>query len=421
MTQTLRLPVLAAALLSGAAFAQGLSGTWTAKDVTITLSQSEDQIEGSLVTDRKNIPIAGVVEGNQAFGEVTGPNGSMPFTLTLTGQAMKFQMTGPDGKALTFFLKRSKGGAAAAPAPAPEHGAQAAPPAQPAAPALPEKGAVAGAKGGLWKNDTEGWSVNGPPGWKGGEQKDGSILLGHDTEWGILRIAHQIGTRLEDARAQGENGFTFEGVMFTPTAPLAQLRVKAGTALAGTYEGQTLKGPYRIHNVALQGPLGILVLSGMAPVSNYGKMTQNVEAMAASATFFKGKAGIAVQHVAGRWWHWHGSSSVSYGTNGNSSFLSSEKKLWLCSDGRFSRAGSFSADVTTNSAWGTANTSGARDSSADGRWTAIGTPQAGKIIVTLNNGTREEMGYQVAAQGDKWQMYIDGTGYLISNDLGGCQ
>ena len=413
---TRRAALLAAVLsFSGTAYAQGFAGTWTAKDVTVTLTQEEDQVSGTIATDRKNISFAGVAEGNQAFGEVVGPNGSMPFTLTLTGQAMKFEMTPPEGKGLTFFLKRSKAGA-----PPPTNAAPT-PPAPPEPAALPGKAPVPPAgKGGQWKNENEGWSLNSPAGWKGSQQKDGSILLGHDSEFGILRIAHMLGTKLEEARAQGENGFTLEGVMFTLTAPFAPLRVKAGPAIAGTYEGQTMKGPFRVRSVVLQGQNGTLVLSGMAPVSNYGKMTQNVDSMAASVTFFKGTAGNAMQHVAGRWWHWHGSSSGTYTSVGSASSFSSEKKLWLCRDGRFSRAGEFSASASSRTTQSVAGIDGHGTSGSDGRWTAVGTPQAGKIIVTLDNGAREELPYQAGVQGDKFEMYIDGVGYYRKDDIGGC-
>jgi hypothetical protein len=196
--------------------------------------------------------------------------------------------------------------------------------------------------------------------------------------------------------------------------------VKAGPALAGTYEGQTMKGPFRVRSVALQGQNGTLVISGMAPVSSYGKMSQHVDSVAASVTFFKGRAGNAMRHVAGRWWHWRGSSSTTYGSHGGHSGYSVEKKLWLCPDGRFSRGGESSIDVTTRTPQSTASASHIGQSGSNGRWTAIGTPQAGKIIVTLDHGAREELGYQVPAQGGEWQIYIDGTGYLISNDIGGC-
>jgi len=53
---------------------------------------------------------------------------------------------------------------------------------------------------------------------------------------------------------------------------------------------------------------------------------------------------------------------------------------------------------------------GNRQTSGDGRWTALGTAQAGKIIVTLDDGSREELPYQAGAQGDKWPLSIDGTG-----------
>lgn len=400
----LRLPAVLL-LLSGGAYAQGFAGTWTAKDVTITITQSEDQIEGTLATDRKQIELAGVVDGNEATGEVNAPNGTASFTMSLAGQALKFQMTGPDGKGVKFFLKRSKG----APAPAPS------------VPSAPTGPAPSAAAGGQWKNENEGWSLHAPPGWKGGEQKDGAVALGHDTEWGVLRISHELGARLEEVRARGENGFTLEGVAFTPTAPVAPLRVKAGPALEADYQGQSMQGPMRIHIVALQGPVGVLSITGMAQAQGFEKLAQHTQAMAASVSFFKAKIGNAMQVVAGRWWHWHGSSNINYGSNSTSSSLSSEKKLWLCPDGRFSRWGEFSVDVSTRSdTYGSAGAGRASNNASDGRWTAIGTAQAGKIIVTFQDGSRQELPYQVGAKGDKWQLYVDGVGYLVANDIGGC-
>jgi len=406
-------------LLSGSAFAQGFAGTWTAKDVTISLTQSEDQIEGTITTDRKQIEIAGVVDGNEATGEVNAPNGTASFTMSLAGQALKFQMTGPDGKAVKFFLKRSKGAPPPAPAPAPAPGPA---PMQGMAPGQAPAGtAPSGAAAGRWWNDDEGWSLHAPPGWKGGIQKDGSVMLGNDTEWGLLRVNHELGAKLEEVRARGEGGFALEGVQFTLTSAISPLKVKAGPAIEADYQGQSAQGPMRVHTVALQAPAGVLFVTGMAPGGNFGKLAQHTQAMAASVSFSKPRIGNAMRVVAGRWWHWHGSSSVGYGPNSNSSYLSSEKKLWLCADGRFSRQGEFSVDSTVKSeAFGNSYANANSNSNADGRWTAVGTPQAGKIIVTFQDGSRQELPYQVPAQGDKWQLYVDGVGYLVSNDIGGC-
>src|SRR6185436_10985784 len=167
----------------------------------------------------------------------------------------------------------------------------------------------------------------------------------------------------------------------------------------------------RVHNVALQGPAGILLISAMAPAAQFGKLAQHTEAMAASVMLFKPKIGEGNQAIAGRWWHWHGSSNSGYGNNGTSSYVSSEKKIWLCRDGRFSRRNDFNADLTTRTDQSTTSTTGNRQGGGDGRWTTMGGAQAGKIIVTYDDGSREELPYQVAGPGDKWQLYIDGTGY----------
>jgi len=402
-------------LLSGGAFAQGFAGTWTAKDVTITLTQSEDQISGAIVTDRKQIEIGGVVDGNEATGEVNAPNGTASFTMSLAGQALKFQMTGPDGKTVKFFLKRSKGAPTPTPAPEPRQEKMPAPPPPPTGTTPP------GAAAGRWWSDDEGWSLHAPPGWKGGFQKDGSVMLGHDTELGLLRINHELGSKLEDVRARGEGGFALEGVQFTLTSAITPLKVKAGPAFEADYQGQSMQGPMRVHTVALQAPAGVLFVTGMAPGASFGKLAQHTQAMAASVAFSKPRIGNAMRVVAGRWWHWHGSSSVGYGNNSSSTYLSSEKKLWLCPDGRFSRQGQFSVDSTVKSeTFGNSYANANNNSNADGRWTAVGTPQAGKIIVTFQDGSRQELPYQAPAPGDKFELYVDGVGYLRSNDIGGC-
>jgi hypothetical protein len=411
-------------LLTGVVHASNLSGTWTAEGVTVTLTQSSDQVSGTLVTDRKSASIGGVAEGNSVFGELSGPQGSIPLTLTLTGATLKLELTADGAKPQVFFLKRS--GAAAARAAATPPAARVTPtPAPP--PDVPKAGAgpaPAAATGGVWKNATEGWTLRAPAGWKGSEAPDGAVNLGHDKEHGILRITHVLGQTLQGIQRDYGSGFTLEQVAFSLAGPVSSLKVKAGPALTASFTGMSAVGEMRVHAAAVQGPLGTVLISGIAPAANFGRMATHVESMAASVVFTRAKVQNTMQLVAGTWWHWKGSSSTTYGSNSSYVGYSSEKKLWLCPDGRFSRSGSFSVDASTRSENADAIRYGsaARNSAdaSEGRWTAVGTRDSGVVSVTLSDGSTQRLPYRRAAPGDEWQIYFDGFGYAFDKGMGGC-
>ncbi len=93
---------------------------------------------------------------------------------------------------------------------------------------------------------------------------------------------------------------------------------------------------------------------------------------------------------------------------------STERKMMLCPDGRFFRSSEsgYSGVLkdgggTQTGAWGTAN-----QSSGSGRWSVQGSQQQGIIVLSANDGSRNQLQYQ--ATGEKGCFTFNGVKHCVS-------
>ena len=235
-----------------------------------------------------------------------------------------------------------------------------------------------------------------PPNWKVGERQ-GILLLGSDTEAGLMIIRSARKTTLEQLSAEYGEGMQEEGLQLMPVGQPENFPAGANRGLAGEMAGVAQDGA-RIHArvVAVASPFGdAAVAMGMTTEEKYAGLRPRVESLASSFQFSQPQAAPILEAIAGQYYY---ISASSYG--------SSERYINMCSDGRFS---SQSGTYSTGGA-GTAYGEGGQSA----QWTAEGDENQGVIIVTYPNGKTERHQYQrsgsdLIVNGRKFARYGDGS------------
>ncbi len=270
----------------------------------------------------------------------------------------------------------------------------AAAPAPTAAPATP--GAVAG----RWTHPFWGLDLSLPPGWKAAE-RDGVVLLGSDTEAGLI-VVRFMPTADRQMLATGYNqGLQEDGVRLAPTTAIEEFAAGANRGLAGELGGMAQNGTRLSARV-----IGVLTAFGDAAIflgvttpEKYAQLKPRVEALAAGASFTKPKIPPANLTVAGQYYY------IFMSTSGSS--YSREDSLSLCGNGMFRRKGEMSG--SQGYAWGVATAN-----QYAGSWSADGDGQSGTITLTYRNGGAERLRYQksgldIVLNGKKYGRFGDGS------------
>ena len=259
---------------------------------------------------------------------------------------------------------------------------------------------VSGPSGGGSRKDYEPWGLSFvvPPGWKVGERQ-GLLLMGSDTEAGLIILRLARGATLQQLVQDYGEGMEEEGLQLMPTMQARDFPAGQNPAVAGELSGTAQDGAkIRARAVAVASPFGdAAVVLGMTTEEKYAGLKPRVEAVAASFAFRRPKAAPVLEAIAGQWF------SIS-----SSSLGSSERYLNLCSDGRFSE----SSDIYSS---GSAGTAYGEDGGATARWTADGNENQGTVTVTYPNGRTSQFQYQRSGGG----LYVGGNKYARYGD-GSC-
>jgi hypothetical protein len=231
-------------------------------------------------------------------------------------------------------------------------------------------------RGSRYSHEKWGLSFATPPGWKVGERQ-GVLLLGCDTEAGLIIIRLARRTSLEQLVQDYGEGMQEEGLQLMPATEAQEFPAGQNRAMAGELAGMAQDGArIRARAVAVASPFGdAAVVLGMTTEEKYAGLKPRVESIAASFRFTQPQAAPVPEFLAGQYYY---ISTSSYG--------STERYIDMCSDGRFSsRTGTYST--------GDAGTSyGEGGQSA--QWTAEGDESQGVIIVTNPNGETERYEYR---------------------------
>jgi len=339
---------------AGAAQPGAFAGTWVADGATLEVQEQGGQVAGTVRGAGAQGSLQGVVQGAQLVGTITMSDGSSGnFVATIDGARLSISVNGSQ----PFVFAR---GAAAEPSLASlvQQQVAAAPPGQPApapAPASAPAGAappLAGrpATGERVYDQYKGWEIKKPPGWKHGV-REGVVVLGHDTEPGLILVGYQPGLSFEQAAAAVEAEIRKLGGAQVGAARAAS--VKAGRALvvetSGVANGTTIHG----RAVAVAGPSGMLVVLGLTTPDKIAGLRPRIDAIAMAARFFTPERGN-VQLVSGCFRKSSGSTAVWV-----------ETTLYFDGAGRFSKNG-FVAASSTDSVGRRTGTSATLDSKGDG-------------------------------------------------------
>jgi hypothetical protein len=261
---------------------------------------------------------------------------------------------------------------------------------------IPGPGAAGGARGPRYNQEKWGLSFAVPANWKVGERQ-GLLLLGSDTEAGLIVIRLVRRTSLEQLVQDYGEGMQEEGLQLMPTTEAQEFPAVRNRAMAGELEGTAQDGArIRARTVAVASQFGdAAVVFGMTTEEKYSGLKPRVESIASSVQFTQPQAAPVLEFLAGQYYY---ISASSYG--------SSERYINMCSDGRFSsQSGTYSSGAA-----GTAYGEGGETA----QWTAEGDESQGVIIVTNPDGTLERYPYQrsgsdLIVNGRTFARYGDGS------------
>ncbi|MBZ5514514.1 MAG: hypothetical protein LAN62_06675 [Acidobacteriia bacterium] len=258
-------------------------------------------------------------------------------------------------------------------------------------------GASSGARGSRFNHDKWGVSFTVPPGWKVGERQ-GLLLMGSDTEAGLILIRLARRTSLEQLAQDYGEGMQEQGLQLTPTMEAREFPAGRNRAVAGELAGTAQDGAQiRARAVAVASPFGdAAVVLGMTTEEKYSGLKPRVESIASSFQFTQPQAPPVLEAIAGQWYYFS-----------SSSFGSSERYLNLCSDGRFSENSSIYSSGSAGTAYG-------EGGGGTAQWTADGNENQGTITVTYPNGETSQFQYQRSGGGlyvgdRKYARYGDGS------------
>jgi hypothetical protein len=258
------------------------------------------------------------------------------------------------------------------------------------------RGPSGAAQGRRFNYEKWGLSFLIPGDWKLGE-RGGALLLGSDTEAGLMIIRFLRRTNLHTLAEGYQEGMQEEGLQLTPTTQPENFSAGGNQGLAGELAGMAQDGArIRARAVGVASPFGdAAVILGLTTEEKYAGLKPRVDALASTFSFAAPQAAPVPEFLAGQYYY---ISTSSYG--------SSERYINMCSDGRFSsQSGTYSS--------GAAGT-GYGEGGQSAQWTAEGNESQGVIIVTYPNGQTERHEYRrsgsdLIVNGRKFARYGDGS------------
>jgi hypothetical protein len=286
-----------------------------------------------------------------------------------------------------------------APLPSPEHATNPAKAGRAETPAPAPAG-----KGTPFSKESWGVSLTIPAGWRGAE-KDGNLLIGGESEAGLIIVRFVAKLTREAMLAEYGRGLQEGGMNLMPVAPALDYRTPGAKGVAGELTGMGPNGAsYRGRAIGLLSRFGgALVVLGLTSAEQYPTLKARTEALAQSVSFTAPKMPKGADVLAGRYEFFYISPNGGY---------SRQSKIILCSDGRFSKggemagSGKFGSETPTN--WGAAT-----NHNNDGTWSSQGDALAGTITLTYGSGQSEILEYRVSQ--DPKDRSVHGPGVTIGS------
>jgi hypothetical protein len=272
--------------------------------------------------------------------------------------------------------------------------------------------------------DHEGWQVRTPARWKLAVQ-GARVLFGSDTEAGLIVVWFAPDVTYEQMESQAATGAAQMGMSLA--GPAISDEMKGGRALVTELLGTAPDGTrMRGRAVGVAGSAGVVAVVGLTTPEKFDVLRQRVDAVARSVSFFTPKRSPAMHHLAGAWWHYHGTNT---GSGGNTASSSYERTIVLCSNGSFFDSDESNIAVNTETktaagstdAWGNpvdkivGSSNRNRADSGNGRWVAVGDDMNGNLELRFDNGNVERHAYVFKKRGGG-DIELDGRWYGWSPD-----
>jgi len=231
-------------------------------------------------------------------------------------------------------------------------------------------------------------------------EREGLLLLGSNSEAGLIVVRFARSTNRQMMLAEYSKGYTEEGITLTPATRAEDFAGGANRGVAGELAGYARdRSKLRARVIGIQSQFGdAAILMGLTTDEKYPALKSRVDEIASGMQFSAPRIPPANQTVAGNYYYIYVSTS-----GGN---YSREDKLMLCANGMFSRGG----EMYGSGRNGTAATANANA----GSWTADGDGMNGTITLTYRNGRTESMRYQksgpdIVLNGKKYGRNGDGN------------
>lgn len=231
-----------------------------------------------------------------------------------------------------------------------------------------------------WKKEAWGLELRVPAAWRSAEQ-NGVLLLGSDTEAGLIVVRHLPKTTKAELSAGYQAGVRESGVALEPSGEPTERKAPGGTALSGELSGSAADGSaLKAQSIAVLSRFGgAAVVFGLTDEAHFEGIRPRVVAIAESIRFSEPKRAKGAEVLSGRFEYVYVSKTGSY---------SREAKITLCADGRFSKGGELAGSGAAGAAVTAHNN--------QGTWSAEGDGESGQLTLVYGNGATETLPYRVS-------------------------
>lgn len=148
-----------------------------------------------------------------------------------------------------------------------------------------------------YRVEAQGWELTIPSGWKHSEQ-GGRLLLGSDTEAGLIIAWFAPGATWEQMKTDAANGIQDPSVQLSPLGAAEEKKLGKNRALVANLKGMGSDGvEVRARAIGVLLEAGAVGVVGLTTAEKIAGLAKTVEAIAASVKYEKPKAGAGTSKL----------------------------------------------------------------------------------------------------------------------------
>lgn len=394
------------------ASAQNLTGEYTTTTPTGTFTLNLQQAAGGRVTGTLaggalNVTVEGQIEAGAAVGILSSAEGQSYFRAEMAGEQVLLTVVDPDAYGQPDYdtaqqFSFSRRAAAAKPSPSP--------PPPPAPPSGSGSAKLAATEIGdpYW-----GVTFQAPEGWVH-RQTDEGVLMGSNTEKGVILVFPHSYNSLDELRAEAAKGIAEEGAQLVLAGGVEAF---GSNGLAAEYQGIADGQQARAYAVGLISPHGggATILTAVESGAYSAAYAERVRAIARSVRFSPPKTSPAAggwkEKLAGHcvaYLSSYSSSGPSYDGYSTGGYSSTKSRFYLYPDGTFEGGSSTSISVDTGGAFGN---SASDSGNQAGRWQIVGA-RGGGAALSLRYPDGSTAQYALSTN-EKGHTLLDGDRWFV--------